>query len=222
MNSELIKTPRYIVVEGPIGAGKTTLAHRLADYYGSDLVLEGAAENPFLASFYENPNGAALAAQLFFLFQRIEQIKSMRQDDLFNPVRVADFLLEKDRLFAELTLNEDELNLYDKVYTEIAVEAPVPDLVIYLQAPVEVLLQRIAKRGIEHEQGIAGEYLDKLSQAYIDFFHRYKHAPLLIVNAAEANFADGDKDFELLMKQIEQTQTGVSYFNLATKLDLQQ
>lgn len=213
--------PRYIVVEGPIGAGKTTLAQRLANQYGSDLVLEGADVNPFLASFYNNPNGAALAAQLFFLLQRIEQIKSMRQDDMFNPVRVADFLLEKDRLFAELTLNEDELKLYDKVYDEIAVEAPSPDLVIYLQAPVDILLQRIAKRGIEQEQGIEAEYLENLSDAYIHFFHRYKSAPLLIVNAAEANFAEGDDDFSLLMKQVNQPQTGVSYFNLTSTMALQ-
>jgi len=180
----MLKLPEYIVVEGPIGVAKTTLARRLANHYGSDLILEGADENPLLPKFYENPKGAVLAAQLFFLFQRIEQIKSLSQGDMFNPVRVADFLLGKDRLFAELTLTDDELKLYDQVYSGVAVDAPAPDLVIYLQAPVEILLQRIKKRGIEHEQGIDADYLKRLGEAYIQFFYQYKNAPLLIVKEA--------------------------------------
>ncbi|MFK8067760.1 MAG: deoxynucleoside kinase, partial [Gammaproteobacteria bacterium] len=195
MNSPL----KYIVVEGSIGVGKTTLAKRLAKHFGSDLILEGAAENPFLPQFYENPAGAALAAQLFFLFQRIEQIKSMSQGDMFNPVRVADFMLEKDRLFAELTLTEDELKLYDRVYTEMAVDAPIPDLVIYLQAPIEILLARIKKRGIDHEQGMDADYLQRLSETYVRFFYHYKKAPLLIINTTEVNFAEGEEDFAMLL-----------------------
>ncbi len=214
----MLKLPDYIVIEGPIGVGKTTLARRLADHYGSDLILEGADENPFLPKFYENPKGAALAAQLFFLFQRIEQIKSLSQSDMFNPVRVADFLLEKDRLFAELTLSDDELKLYDQVYSSIAVNAPIPDLVIYLQAPVEILLQRIKKRGVNHEQGMDSGYLERLSEAYIRFFYHYKNAPLLIVNATEVNFAEGEEDFAMLLSQISELPKGVTYFNQITSL----
>ncbi len=214
----MLKLPDYIVIEGPIGVGKTTLARRLADHYGSDLILEGANENPFLPKFYENPKGAALAAQLFFLFQRIGQIKSLSQSDMFNPVRVADFLLEKDRLFAELTLSEEELKLYDQVYSSIAINAPIPDLVIYLQAPVEILLQRIKKRGIDHEQGMDAGYLEKLSEAYIRFFYHYKNAPLLIVNATEVNFAEGEEDFAMLLSQISELPKGVTYFNQMTSL----
>ena len=214
----MLKLPNYIVVEGPIGVGKTTLSRRLASYYGSDLILEGAAENPFLPKFYENPKGAALAAQLFFLFQRIEQIKSLSQSDMFNPVRVADFLLEKDRLFAELTLNDDELKLYDQVYSGIAIDAPIPDLVIYLQAPVEILTQRIKKRGIDHEQGMDTGYLERLSEAYVRFFYQYKKAPLLIVNATEVNFAEGEEDFAMLLSQISELPKGVTYFNQITSL----
>ena len=214
----MLKLPDYIVIEGPIGVGKTTLARRLADHYGSDLILEGADENPFLPKFYENPKGAALAAQLFFLFQRIEQIKSLSQGDMFNPVRVADFLLEKDRLFAELTLSEDELKLYDQVYSSIAIDAPTPDLVIYLQAPVEILTQRIKKRGIDHEQGMDAGYLERLSEAYIRFFYQYKNAPLLIVNATEVNFAEGEEDFAMLLSQISELPNGITYFNQMTSL----
>lgn len=208
--------PSYIVVEGPIGVGKTTLAKRLSNHYGSDLILEGAAENPFLPQFYENPKGAALAAQLFFLFQRIEQMKSLSQSDMFNPVRVADFLLEKDRLFAELTLNDDELKLYDQVYASIAVETPRPDLVIYLQAPVDILQQRIKKRAINHEQGMDYDYLERLSEAYIRFFYQYTNAPLLIVNAAEVNFAEGEDDFAMLLSEFKNLPAGVTYFNQMT------
>ena len=212
----MLKLPDYIVIEGPIGVGKTTLARRLASHYGSDLILEGSDENPFLPKFYENPKGAALAAQLFFLFQRIEQIKSLSQGDMFNPVRVADFLLEKDRLFAGLTLTDDELKLYDQVYSSIAIQAPVPDLVIYLQAPVEILFQRIKKRGINHEQGMDPEYLERISEAYIRFFYHYKNAPLLIVNATEVNFAEGEEDFAMLLSQISELPNGVTYFNQMT------
>jgi len=151
--------PDYIVIEGPIGVGKTTLARRLADSFGTELLLEGPDENPFLPRFYEDPAGTALPTQLFFLFQRARQVQSLRQGDMFRPVRIADFLIEKDRLFAELNLGEDELDLYHQVYEQLTLDAPAPDLVIYLQAPVDALMARIRRRGVDYEQGIDEGYL---------------------------------------------------------------
>lgn len=205
--------PEYIVVEGPIGVGKTSLARRLAESFESDLVLEGAAENPFLERFYQDPRSGALPAQLFFLFQRVRQIENMRQADMFQPVRVADFLLEKDRLFAELTLDAEELKLYDQVYNHVAVDAPVPDLVIYLQAPADVLLKRIAKRGIRYERKVNATYLRNLSDAYSRMFLYYDAAPLLIVNAEYINLVDNEADYSALLEQIHVTKTGKQYFN---------
>jgi deoxyguanosine kinase len=205
--------PDYIVVEGPIGVGKTSLARRLAESFESDLVLEGAAENPFLERFYQDPRSGALPAQLFFLFQRVRQIENMRQADMFQPVRVADFLLEKDRLFAELTLDAEELKLYDQVYNHVAVDAPVPDLVIYLQAPADVLLKRIAKRGIRYERKVNATYLRNLSDAYSRMFLYYDAAPLLIVNAEYINLVDNEADYSALLEQIHVTKTGKQYFN---------
>lgn len=205
--------PSYVVVEGPIGVGKTTLAHRLADSFGSSLLLEGAHENPFLEKFYENPQSAALPTQLYFLLQRARQLKELRQEDLFNPVRVADFLIEKDRLFAELTLDEDELELYEQVYANLAMDATKPDLVVYLQAPVEVLLERIRKRGIGYEKFIETGYLERLCDAYVQFFYQYNDAPLLIVNAADIDFANDAADYQLLLDRIMKNRSGRHYFN---------
>ena len=205
--------PGYIVIEGPIGVGKTSLARRLADSFESDLILEGADENPFLERFYQDPRSGALPAQLFFLFQRARQIESMRQADMFAPVRVADFLIEKDRLFAELTLDAEELKLYEQVYEHVTMDAPVPGLVIHLQAPEEILLKRIARRGIRYERKIDAEYLRNLSEAYSRMFLNYDAAPLLIVNAAHINLVDNDKDYEALLEQIHETRTGRHYFN---------
>jgi deoxyguanosine kinase len=205
--------PGYIVVEGPIGVGKTSLAQRLAQSFDSDLVLEGADENPFLERFYEDPRKGALPAQLFFLFQRARQMENMRQADMFQPVRVADFLIEKDRLFAGLTLDVEELKLYEQVYNHVTVDAPVPDLVIYLQAPVDVLLKRIARRGIGYERNIDAGYLRRLSEAYARMFLHYDAAPLLIVNAAHINLVDSDADYEALLEQIHSTRKGMQYFN---------
>lgn len=205
--------PGYIVIEGPIGVGKTSLARRLADSFESDLLLEGADENPFLERFYQDPRSGALPAQLFFLFQRARQIESMRQADMFQPVRVADFLIEKDRLFAELTLDAEELKLYEQVYEHVTMDAPVPELVIYLQAPEDVLLKRIARRGIRYERKIDAEYLRNLSEAYSRMFLNYDAAPLLIVNAAHINLVDNDRDYEALLEQIHETRTGRHYFN---------
>jgi deoxyadenosine/deoxycytidine kinase len=205
--------PGFIVVEGPIGVGKTTLANKLAESFGSDLLLEGADENPFLEKFYDDPRAAALPTQLFFLLQRARQLKDMRQEDMFNPVRVADFLIEKDRLFAELTLDADELDLYEQVYSSLTIDIPQPDLVVYLQAPVEVLLGRIQKRGLRHERYIETAYLQRLCDSYVQFFYQYNEAPLLIVNAADIDFAHNDADYQLLHQRITEVQSGRHYFN---------
>ncbi len=205
--------PGFIVIEGPIGVGKTTLANKLAASFGSDLLLEGANENPFLEKFYDNPQAAALPTQLFFLLQRARQLKEMKQSDMFNPVRVADFLIEKDHLFADLTLDSDELELYEQVYKSLTIDVPRPDLVVYLQAPVEVLLERIQKRGLKHERFIEAAYLQRLCDSYIEFFYQYNNAPLLIVNAADIDFANNDADYELLYQQITEVQSGRHYFN---------
>lgn len=212
------KTPivaphRFIVVEGPIGVGKTSLARRLARSFGSELILEQADENPFLERFYRNPRAAALQTQLFFLFQRTRQLEDIRQHDLFDTVRVADYLLDKDRLFARLTLDEEEFALYAQIYTRLATDTPVPDLVIYLQAPVDVLLERIGRRGIRYEQHIERAYLEKLQEAYARFFHAYDASPLLIVNAAQADFVGSDRDYEQLFEQIRRIRRGRHYYN---------
>lgn len=207
---------RYIVVEGPIGVGKTSLAKRLAASYESDLILEQAEENPFLERFYRDSR-SALPTQLFFLFQRARQLEQMRQQDLFAPVRVADFLLEKDRLFAELNLENDELRLYDEVAKTLDIEAPKPDLVIYLQAPVEVLLRRIAHRGIDYEQGIGRRYLEQLGEAYARFFYDFDAAPLLIVNAGSIDPISREQDYEELLAAIARVTRGRHYFNPATE-----
>jgi deoxyguanosine kinase len=204
---------RYIVVEGPIGVGKTSLARRLARSFGSELILEQADENPFLERFYRNPKSAALQTQLFFLFQRTRQLEDMRQHDLFDTVRVADYLIDKDRLFARLTLDDEEFVLYDQIYARLAADMPVPDLVVYLQAPSDVLLERIARRGIRYEQQIEREYLEKLQEGYARFFHAYNVAPLLIVNAAQADFVNNDVDYAQLFEQIKRVRRGRHYFN---------
>ncbi|HEY3487278.1 MAG TPA: deoxynucleoside kinase [Gammaproteobacteria bacterium] len=208
--------PGYIVVEGPIGVGKTTLARRLAGSFGTELLLESADTNPFLEQFYRKPKQAALPTQLFFLLQRAQQLNEMRQGDMFRPVQVADFLMEKDRLFAELTLNNDELKLYEQIYSHMTPDIPKPDLVIYLQAPVEVLFDRIGRRGIAYEQLIEASYLQRLVDAYTKFFYDYSDSPLLIVNAADINFAENDADYQQLLEQICKARSGRHYFNPVT------
>jgi deoxyadenosine/deoxycytidine kinase len=204
---------KFIVIEGPIGVGKTSLARRLAQSLGAQLVLEQADQNPFLERFYKNPRAAAFQAQLFFLFQRARQLEDVRQEDLFGAVRVADYLLEKDRLFARVTLDDAEYSLYERVYERVVVDAPNPDLVVYLQAPVDVLMDRIAKRGIRSEQNIERAYLDKLTQAYARFFHGYDSTPLLIVNSAAIDPVNNDVDYQLLFGEITRTRRGRHFFN---------
>ena len=204
---------RYIVVEGPIGVGKTTLAKRLAGSLGGAALLEAPGDNPFLPRFYQDPRTNALATQLSFLFQRVRQLEGIRQSDLFAPVRVGDFMIEKDRLFAELTLDADELALYRQVYERIAGAAMTPDRVIYLQAPVDVLLARIAARGIAYEEDMDPRYLDRVVTAYTHFFHHYEAAPLVIVNAAEIDFAHGDADYAQLFDLLQSISGGRHYLN---------
>jgi deoxyadenosine/deoxycytidine kinase len=205
--------PPFVVVEGPIGVGKTTLAKKLADAFNHQVVLEQAEQNPFLERFYRNARQSALATQLFFLFQRAQQIQDWRQGDLFAPARVSDFLMAKDRLFARINLDADEYALYDKVYQQLTLDAPTPDLVIYLQASTDVLTQRIRQRGIGYEQVIEPAYLDKINAAYSEFFLYYDDAPLLIVNAAQTDFANSERDFALLLEQISSVRHGRHYFN---------
>jgi deoxyguanosine kinase len=207
------KLPRYIAVEGGIGVGKTTLARNIARLFNYDMLLEQPEENPFLERFYRDPKSTALPTQLFFLFQRANQLQSLRQDDMFEPVRVADFLIEKDQLFAKVTLDDDELNIYRQVYDRLVINAPRPDLVIYLQAPLDVLLDRIRQRGIAAEQYISADYLKALSDTYTEFFHFYDGAPLLIVNAKDLNLAKNRDHFKQLVEYILTIKSGRHYYN---------
>jgi deoxyadenosine/deoxycytidine kinase len=197
--------PDFIVVEGPIGVGKTSLVQRLADHFGSEMLLEGAEENPFLQRFYNNPREAALPAQLFFLFQRSRQWNDLLQGDMFRQHLIADFMLEKDRLFAQINLDPDEMRLYEQVYDHLTLEAPAPDLVVYLQAPVEILMKRIRRRARPVERNIGRDYLQRLCDSYADFFHYYDRSPLLIINAAEINPLQREHDFQLLVEHICET-----------------
>ncbi len=210
--------PHLIAVEGPIGVGKTSLARRLADSFNYDILLEKPEENPFLERFYSNPRQHALATQLFFLFQRSRQISELRQDDLFRPVRVTDFLIEKDHLFARQNLDVDEFRLYEQVYAHLTLDTPRPDLVIYLQAPTPVLLNRIRKRGIAAEQQIEADYLERLNAAYTEFFHYYEQSPLLIVNSADIDLVNNEDDYRQLLEQILSAPQGTHYFNPGPRL----
>jgi deoxyadenosine/deoxycytidine kinase len=210
----LNKKYRYIVVEGPIGSGKTSLAQLLADRAGAQLLLEQPADNPFLASFYQDPRRWALAAQLFFLFQRVNQLSGLKQLDLFAQSTVADFLFEKDRLFAGLNLSDDEMTLYERIYDHLAPQVPTPDLIVYLQAPVQTLLARVRRRAVDFERGITEHYLARVSQAYTRFFHDYTAAPVLMVNSGHLNFVDRPGDFALLLQRINDMRGAREFFNV--------
>lgn len=216
MSNELLrnrKPPGYIAVEGPIGVGKTTLTRRLAETFNYETLLEDAQDNPFLERFYRNRREAALATQLFFLFQRAQKMQQLRQTELFSPVRVADFLIEKDPLFARVNLDSDEFELYEKVYQKMTIDAPQPDLVIYLQAPVNVLMERIEQRGVAAERSIDRNYLEQLNEVYSEFFLYYDGSPLLIVNASMIDLARSDRDYEQLVDYLLDIHSGRHYFN---------
>lgn len=212
-------SPAYIVVEGPIGVGKTSLAKRLAESFSSSTLLEQPEDNPFLGNFYQDRKSTALPAQLCFLFQRSKQLESLQQGDLFQERIVSDFMFEKDRMFAELNLDSNELALYEQVANNMSMVLPRPDLVIYLQAPVEVLQARITKRGRAGESGIENDYLNRLSSAYTSFFHHYEKSPLLMVNVAQINPIDHEPDYEMLLQRICTLGPGKHFFNPISLLE---
>lgn len=197
-----VELPGFVVVEGPIGVGKTSLVKRLADHFRGETLLEAAEENPFLQRFYENPRESAFPAQLFFLFQRSQQMSDLQQGDMFRQRLIADFMLEKDRLFAQINLDPEEMKLYEQVYERMTLQAPAPDLVVYLQAPVDVLLERIRRRSRPQERTIDRDYLQRLCDAYTEFFYFYERSPLLIINAAAINPLESEADFQLLVNHI--------------------
>ena len=213
MNERLTLPHRYIVVEGPIGVGKTHLVKRLADSFSGSVLLEQPEQNPFLEKFYLYPKQSALPTQLSFLMQRVKLSQLCHQDDLFNELLIADFMVEKDRLFAQISLDDDELGLYNMVYDNLTMHHRTPDLVIYLQAPLQVLKSRISQRGIGYEQHIEEAYLKRLADTYADFFYYYDASPLLIVNAEEIDLVNSEADYQRLLAQICSTQSGRHFYN---------
>lgn len=205
--SKYKRIPKFIAVEGPIGVGKTTLTKLLAESFGYETFLEKPSENPFLSDFYNNPSQSALATQLFFLFQRVKQIQELKQGDIFTPVHVSDFLLDKDKLFAEVTLSEHELSLYNQIYDYLALDLPTPDLVIYLQAETKTLFERVIQRGREVEKNMSFDYLDLLNESYKKFFLDYNRSPILIVNSEFLDLAHNQNDYILLLEKL------LEYFN---------
>ena len=206
---------RYVVVEGPIGAGKTSLTYKLAERLDADTLLENAADNPFLPRFYQEPKRYALSTQLHFLFDRTRQLRDLVQGDLFRAGTVSDFLIDKDMLFARMNLDDDEFELYQKVYADLAPQASTPDLVIYLQAPIDALQERVRRRGVDFERGMDADYLQRLANSYSEFFHRYEAAPLLIVNTSNLNFAESETDFELLVERMSKMRGPREFFSRA-------
>jgi len=214
MKNSLLESARHIVVEGPIGVGKTSLARRLGEHLDAELLLEQPEMNPFLSRFYQDQQRYALQTQLFFLFHRLDQLRNLSQPELFQRTVVADYLLEKDPLFAGLTLNEDEYKLYRQIYDRVSLQASVaPDLVIYLQAKPETLVSRVRKRGIDMERKISDDYLILLGESYPRFSHHYAAAPVLMVNSENLNFVDNDDDFQLLVQRIKSMRGHREYFN---------
>lgn len=205
--------PRYIVVEGPIGVGKTTLAKNLAATFNYETLLERSDDNPFLERFYQNQRATALPTQLYFLFQRTKQLQELRQGDMFEPVRIADFLMEKDQLFAQVTLDDDEYRLYQQVYDQLTLDTTTPDIVVYLQAPVEILLERIRKRGNPAERAIDANYLQQLNEAYTKFFHYYDKSPLLIVNTSDIDLVGNQQHYRNFVEYLLNTKSGRHYYN---------
>ncbi|KQT36258.1 deoxyadenosine kinase [Methylophilus sp. Leaf414] len=203
----------YVVIEGPIGSGKTTLARMLADKFSVELLSEKAESNPFLTRFYQDAQRYALPTQLFFLFQRSRQIEDMAQRDMFGQPTVSDFFLEKDPLFARLNLDDEEYSLYHQIYQHLQLKAPKPDLVVYLQTPIDALVDRIEERNISYEQDMPREYIARLAEAYSEFFHTYDASPLLIVNNEKLNIIKDAEAFNLLIERINQIKSSREYFN---------
>lgn len=210
--------PKYMAVEGPIGVGKTSLTKRFAETFNYQTLLETSETNPFLERFYRNRRQAALPTQLFFLFERVRQLEDLKQGDMFEPVRVADFIIEKDRLFAEINLDKDELKLYENIYDHLVLDAPTPDLVIYLQAPADVLMERVIRRGIKYERSIEKNYLNQLVEAYTRFFHYYDKSPLLIVNATQVDLVNNEEDYNALVNFLPKVTQGRHYYNPAPSI----
>ena len=204
---------KYIVIEGPIGVGKTSLANKLSLEWDADLILENVDDNPFLSKFYKNQREVSLQTQLYFLLTRTRQVQAFKQQDIFSKTRVSDFMLQKDRIFAQVTLNNEEYDLYDQLYSYMTVDIPKPDLLIYLQAPVKVLMKRIKKRGRNFEKYITNEYLEKLNSMYLKFFDTYNSSPLLIVNAEDIDFVHNKADYKNLLNKIYSIEKGKHYFN---------
>ena len=206
------KTPRYIAIEGPIGVGKSSPAKILAQKYASRLVKEEVAGNPFLERFYENPRKFAFQTQLFFLLSRYRQQRELAQGDLFEAGLVCDYILAKDKIFALINLEDDEISLYESIYKLLVSTLPKPDLVIYLQARPEVLLSRVRKRGIAYERNISLDYLRTLSDAYNEYFFHYNETPLLVVNTSEIDFVESPRDLEHLVREVKSVKRGTQHY----------
>jgi len=206
---------RYVVIAGPIGAGKTSLARLLAERFQSELLLENADDNPFLARFYQDVARYALPTQLFFLFQRASQVQALKQMELFGRATVADFMLDKDQLFAQINLSDEEYHLYQQIYTHLKTQTPTPDLMIYLQVAPEVLADRVRGRGVEYEAPVTLDYLTRVADSYSRYFYHYDASPLLIVNSEHLNFIDQPQALDMLVERIGRMRGGREYFNYA-------
>lgn len=211
----MLEKARYIVVEGPIGAGKTSLARKLAERLGARTLMEQPELNPFLGRFYADMDRWAMATQLAFLFQRSELLKPLPQQLQVGERVVSDFVLDKELLFADLNLGEDEAALYRQVLMQLQPAAPRPDLVVYLQAQPDTLIERVRKRGMDAEKRITEDYLERVARRYAEFFHQYDAAPLFIVNAEELNPVERDEDFDLLWKRLMQMRSYREFFGYA-------
>jgi len=216
MTAKFPEKYRYIVIEGPIGAGKTSLAHVMSERVGGSALLEDPDSNPFLPGFYQDRARYALPTQLFFLFQRANQVRALKQPDLFSGLTIADFMLDKDLLFARHTLNDDEFALYRQVYAQLKPQAPVPDLVIYLQASTETLIERVRRRGVPYERSIPDDYLARLAESYARFFYQYDASPVLIVNSDNLNFVDQPGDYDLLLQRVAAMRGPREFFSMGS------